>query len=96
MRQLIRRFQPALLFGLGIVLILAVSLTVFKLLMAPPLAELELMALFLSITAGVSTLAAYGAYRLGWLTSSPTIRWTLPPDTGLRASSPSSTSGFCA
>jgi signal transduction histidine kinase len=33
--------------------------------------------LFLSITAAISTLAAYGAYRLGWLTSSPTIRWTL-------------------
>jgi signal transduction histidine kinase len=83
MRQLIRRFQPALLFGLGIILILAVSLTVFKLLMAPPLAELELMALFLSITALISTLAAYAAFRLGWLTSSPTIRWTLLAGYGL-------------
>jgi len=83
MRNLIRRFQPALLFGLGIILILALSLAVFKLLMAPPLAELELMALFLSITAAVSTLAGYGAYRLGWLASSPTIRWTLLAGYGL-------------
>ena len=35
------------------------------------------MAIFLSITALVSSLAGYGAYRLGWLTFSPTLRWTL-------------------
>jgi signal transduction histidine kinase len=83
MRARFRRFQPSILLGLGIILILAVSLTVFKLLMSPPLAELQLMALFLSITAAISTLAAYGAYRLGWLVSSPTIRWTLLAGYGL-------------
>jgi signal transduction histidine kinase len=35
------------------------------------------MALFLSITAVVSILAGYGAYRLGWMDQSPTLRWTL-------------------
>jgi signal transduction histidine kinase len=77
MNPTVRWLRSSLPFALGILLILAVSLTVFKLLMSPPLAELELMALFLAITAAVSTLAAYTAYRLGWLSSSPTLRWTL-------------------
>ena len=33
--------------------------------------------MFLAITALISSLAGYGAYRLGWLTFSPTLRWTL-------------------
>ncbi|MFN2120106.1 MAG: sensor histidine kinase [Anaerolineales bacterium] len=77
MRSFFLRFRSWIVLALGVLLILAVSLTVFTLLMAPPLAELELMALFLSITAAVSTLAAYGAYRLGWLSAWPTLRWTL-------------------
>ena len=68
---------------MGTVLVLAISLAVFKLMMAPPLAELELMALFLSITAVISSAAAYAAYRLGWLAASPTIRWTLLAGYGL-------------
>jgi signal transduction histidine kinase len=83
MSRLPPRLRSLLPFALGILLILAVSLTVFKLLMAPPLAELELMALFLGITAAVSTFAAYMAYRLGWLGRSPTIRWTLLAGYGL-------------
>jgi len=83
MSSVFLRFRSRILFGLGILLILAVSLTVFTLLMSPPLAELELMALFLSVTAAVSTLTAYGAYRLGWLSSSPTLRWTLLAGYGL-------------
>jgi HAMP domain-containing protein len=83
MTSLFVRFRSRILLGLGILLILAVSLTVFTLLMSPPLAELELMALFLSVTAALSTLAAYGAYRLGWLSSSPTLRWTLLAGSGL-------------
>jgi signal transduction histidine kinase len=79
----VRRFQQPILFGLGTVLVLAVSLAVFKLMMAPPLAELELMALFLTITAVISSAAAYAAYRLGWLAASPTIRWTLLAGYGL-------------
>jgi signal transduction histidine kinase len=69
--------HPLILYALGIILILAVSLGIFMMLMSPPLAELGLTALFLSITAIVSSLAGYGAYRLGWLTLSPTLRWTL-------------------
>ncbi|HEX8992535.1 MAG TPA: HAMP domain-containing sensor histidine kinase [Anaerolineales bacterium] len=62
---------------LGLLLIVALSLGIFKLLMAPARAELSLMAVFLAITAIVSGILGYAAYRLGWLTLSPTIRWTL-------------------
>lgn len=62
---------------LGILLILAISLGIFKLLMSPPLAELAWMALFLGITALVSALAGYASYRFGWINLSPTLRWTL-------------------
>lgn len=64
-------------FALGIILILAISLTLFVLLLAPPMSELRLMALFLGITALVSALAGYTAYRMGWINLSPTVRWTL-------------------
>ena len=62
---------------LGVALIIVVSLGIFKLLMSPPRAALSLMALFLAITAIVSSVVGYTAYRLGWLTLSPTLRWTL-------------------
>ena len=62
---------------LGIVLILAISLSFFNLLMSPPSNELGLMALFLGITAFVSAMAGLAAYRFGWINSSPTLRWTL-------------------
>jgi len=64
-------------FILGILLITALSLVVFQLLMAPPLGEIGLMATFLGITALVSAAAGYIAYRLGWMTLSPTLRWSL-------------------
>ncbi|HSK66886.1 MAG TPA: hypothetical protein VK888_08155, partial [Anaerolineales bacterium] len=46
---------------MGTLLIVVVSLGIFKLLMSPPSGELALMALFLSITAFVSALAGYAA-----------------------------------
>ncbi|MEW6404205.1 MAG: MFS domain-containing histidine kinase [Chloroflexota bacterium] len=71
MRSLTARFI------IGVLLIVALSLGVFILLMSPPLNDLGLMALFLGITALVSALAGYAAYRMGWITLSPTLRWTL-------------------
>jgi len=62
---------------LGILIILAISLSFFNLLMSPPSNELGLMALFLGITAFISALASLAAYRFGWINSSPTLRWTL-------------------
>jgi signal transduction histidine kinase len=58
-------------------LIVAISLAFFNMLMSPPTNELGLMALFLGITALASALVGYAAYRLGWVSLSPTLRWTL-------------------
>ncbi len=64
-------------FIFGVLLIFLISLAIFNMMMAPPLYELGLMALFLGITAFVSALAGYIAYRFGWLSLSPTLRWSL-------------------
>jgi signal transduction histidine kinase len=61
----------------GVLLIFLVSLAIFYLIMSPPMVELGLMAFFLGITALVSALAGYVAYRFGWLTLSPSLRWSL-------------------
>jgi signal transduction histidine kinase len=61
----------------GVLLIVAFSLGVFYFLMAPPLNDLRLMAMFLGLTALVSTLVGYSAYKLGWLNLSPTLGWSL-------------------
>lgn len=71
MKNLTARFVSGILF------IVVLSLGMFYFLMAPPLNDLRLMALFLGITALVSALVGYGAYKLGWLNLSPTIRWSL-------------------
>jgi len=64
-------------FAVGVFLIVAISLGVFFLIMVPPMSELGLMALYLGITALVSALVGYAAYRFGWINYSPTLRWTL-------------------
>jgi signal transduction histidine kinase len=64
-------------FIVGVLLIVALSLGIFYILMVPPLKDLRLMAMFLGITALISTLVGYGAYKLGWLDLSPTLRWSL-------------------
>ena len=62
---------------IGILLIVVLSLGIFFLVMLPPMKELGLMALYLGITALISALIGYIAYRLGWINFSPTLRWTL-------------------
>jgi len=62
---------------LGVLVIFAISLGIFYLVMTPPMSELRLMALFLAITALVSSLAGYLAYRLGWIALTPSLRWGL-------------------
>lgn len=64
-------------FALGVIVIVALSLVLFYSLMRPASTDLGLMALFLSVTAIVSILAGYGAYRLGWMNRSPALSWTL-------------------
>ena len=77
MRSLNARLSMPARLAIGIILIVLVSLGIFKLVMSPPSNELALMALFLGITAFVSALAGYAAYRFGWMRLSPTLRWTL-------------------
>ena len=77
MKQPLSRVSMPVRLAIGILVIVLASLGIFKLLMSPPSNELALMALFLSITAFVSALAGYAAYRFGWIRLSPTLRWTL-------------------
>ncbi len=77
MRSLSAGLSFLIRYLLGVLLIVLVSLSIFKFIMAPARAEFSFMAVFLGVTAVVSSLAGYAAYRLGWLTLSPTIRWTL-------------------
>src|SRR5690349_7840793 len=71
MRSLTARFIA------GILLIVLLSLGIFIIVMSPPMSDLRLMAMFLGITALVSAVVGYSAYKLGWLDLSPTLRWSL-------------------
>ncbi|NOX63496.1 MAG: cell wall metabolism sensor histidine kinase WalK [Chloroflexi bacterium] len=61
----------------GVVLTFALALGFFYWLMRPSMFELQAMALFLAITAGISVLAGFIAYRLGWIYRTPHISWAL-------------------
>lgn len=71
------RLPLSLRYVLGVALVLVISLAVFYLLMNPPMAELGWMSVFLLVTAVVSSLAGFLAYRLGWMNYSPSLRWNL-------------------
>lgn len=73
------RLRPprALIFTSGIAVIVLISLGIFYWLMRPPLNDLEHMAQFLSITAAISILIGYAAYRSNWLEHAPSLRWVL-------------------
>ena len=82
LRSHTRRALP-LRFVAGVILALAFAMLVFAWVMRPPSGELQAMAVFLSITALISVIAGYGAYRLGWLSQSPRLSWTLLAGYGL-------------
>jgi signal transduction histidine kinase len=71
------RLPLTLRYALGVVFVLMLSLGVFYLLMNPPMKELGLMSAFLLVTALVSGLSGFMAYRLGWMNYSPTLRLNL-------------------
>ncbi len=71
------RIPTAARYILSIVVVLAVSLVIFMALMRPPAADLGLVTLFLMVTALVSGLAGFMAYRMGWLNYMPTLRLSL-------------------
>lgn len=77
--QPLRRSRfPLMLRSVGAVAaVVLLSLGVFYLLMSPPINEVGLMALFLTITAMISVAAGYIAYRLGWISRAPRLRLTL-------------------
>jgi signal transduction histidine kinase len=64
-------------YTLGITITLGITLAIFILIMSPPVSDLSAMIIFLFITATVSGLIGYTAYRMGWMTRVKTIRWTL-------------------
>ena len=61
----------------GGLLAMAVALGVFYLVMRPQVSDLALMALFLTVTSAVTLVAGYTAYRSGWLSRAPSLRWAL-------------------
>ena len=71
------RLPLFLRFAIGLLGVLALSLAAFYFSMHPPMGDLSLMAVFLGLTAAVSGLAAYIAYRLGWLERTPSLRLSL-------------------
>ena len=71
------RFPMGARYVLSVVLVLIVSLAIFMLLMKPPMGDLWLMTEFLLVTALLSSLAGFAAYRLGWLNYMPTLRLAL-------------------
>lgn len=71
------RLMLPLRFVGGVAFAFVGALLLFYWLMRPPINEIELLALFLSVTAVVSLLAGYSVYRFGWLNHSPSIGWTL-------------------
>jgi signal transduction histidine kinase len=72
-----RTLPTSLRYTIGITLTLGLTLVIFVLMMSPPVSDLGHMILFLFITATVSGLTGYTAYRMGWMTRVKTIRWTL-------------------
>ena len=61
----------------GILVIVLLSLGIFYFIMRPPMSDLGYMAQFLTITALISGLAGYAAYRFRWLERAPALRWSL-------------------
>jgi len=61
----------------GILVIVLLSLGIFYFIMQPPMSDLGYMAQFLTITALISGLAGYAAYRFRWLERAPALRWSL-------------------
>lgn len=74
----VRQPWPLLARFLGLIaLTVALTLLIFAWIMQPPLQEFQAMTLFLGATAVASLVLSIGAYQLGWLRRSPSLRWTL-------------------
>src|SRR5512146_294199 len=76
-QTLTARSRLPLRYALGVVIVTAISLSLFTLVLRPSTQDIRLMGIFLSFTSLISILAGYAAYRMGWVDKSPTLRWTL-------------------
>lgn len=77
MRHSLRKRNLPVRFLSAIFAIFLLALIIFYLAMQPTGSELQLMALFLTTTSVITLLAGYFAYRLGWLSQAPSLRWAL-------------------
>jgi signal transduction histidine kinase len=68
---------PPLLFVGGVAFVLALALAIFFGVLQPPMRDLVALAGILSVAAAVSIALGYGAFHLGWVDRSPTLRWML-------------------
>ena len=64
-------------FAAGVLLTGAVALGIFYLVMQPQQRDLAYMAIFLTITSAITVTAGYAAFRSGWISKAPSLRWTL-------------------
>jgi signal transduction histidine kinase len=71
------RLSLPLRFAIGMLVVLVLSLAIFYLVMHPPMGDLTLMAYYLGVTAVISGLAAFIAFRQGWLERTPSLRLAL-------------------
>jgi len=62
---------------LGVAIIIGLALLIFTLLMHPPLSDIGLMCIFLTITALISSLVGVSAYQSRWIHKSPRLRITI-------------------
>jgi len=64
-------------FLISVLLPLGLAMALFYLIMHPSTHQLSVMSALMSVTALVSTVAAYSAYRRGWLNYFPNLRWSM-------------------
>ena len=73
------KHKPLSLIGFifSVILPLGLAVALFYIFMHPTMDEMRIMMGLMTITAFLSTIFSFAAYRLGWLNFSPNIRWSL-------------------
>lgn len=64
-------------FTIAILMALEISLALFYFLLHPPVSSFAFMTILMSITAVISLVVVYLAYRLGWMYRSTKLQWTM-------------------
>lgn len=71
------RHRSLLRFAAGVLLAAAIALGIFYLAMQPQQRDLAYMGIFLTITSAITVAAGYAAFRSGWISRAPSLRWAL-------------------